>query len=133
MPVGVLLSNGKAIPGTAMELYRKSGQRNGTEPASQGAALTGTVTTCSGIAKRDSATAKLAKDTPRNSSSLRRQAAAGQGEAFTSDGTAKKSPAQTTERTAAAGLTAAMMCFGGAEPGVECPAMYDNNYRKEYM
>ena len=77
MPVDVLLSNGKAIPVTAMELYRKSGQRNGIEPTSQGAALTGTVTTCSGIAKRDSATAKLAKDTPRNSSSLRRQAAAG--------------------------------------------------------
>jgi len=90
MPVGVLLSNGKAIPGAAMELYRKSGQRNGTEPASQGATWTGTVTTCGGTAKRSTARAKLAKDTPRNSSSLRRQAAAGQGEAFTSNGTAKK-------------------------------------------
>lgn len=90
MPVGVLLSNGKAIPGTAMELQCSDRQRNGTEPASQGATWTGTVTTCSGIAKRSNATAMLAKDTPRNSSSLRRQAAAGQGEAFTSNGTAKK-------------------------------------------
>ena len=90
MPVGVLLSNGKAIPGTAMELYRKSGQRNGTEPASQGATWTGTVTTCNGIAKRDSATAKQGNPQQRHSSSLRRQAAAGQGEAFTSNGTAKK-------------------------------------------
>ena len=90
MPVGVLPSNGKAIPETAMAQQRSDGQGNGTEPASQGAAWTGTVTTCGGTAKRSTARAKLAKDTPRNSSSLRRQAAAGQDEAFTSNGTAKK-------------------------------------------